>query len=371
MDTKEGCMTMIIKNKTICSAEDGGVRGNQRLNTQSGRDMKNKIRIIFHLLVLIILSGCSEIPMLQLSTPSPAFTMTPSITPTITPRPTMSIEAYSDLFPLKGPLLPLSDEHISEVRKCDIEDLEAERYPENEPSDELMNLFDPNTSCDWAVLAYAYAVRLNDGEEVPQIAKNAFGKAIAGNIGFALSTPLFYRYYYDNFTIVDAPNIADQEITDVQIVYTWGGMGDQIEYTIDISQADMEPLVNLKNTTPATLSAKTNVSKETVQALGKSLINLVPINSQFSLTTCYDNYPDWKMTLTLQDGSTVELGTNESNMIYIGGPWQVNIDGQDYVQFSIEFVKAIDALIQELGLPYGEPMAMTCNISEVFEQAYP
>src|SRR5690606_10324658 len=99
--------------------------------------------------------------------------------------------------------------------------------------------------------------------------------------------------------------------------------------------------------------------------------NLVPINSQFPLTTCYDNYPDWTTTLTLKDGSTVELTTNESNMIYIGGPWQANIDGQNYIQFSIEFIKAIDTLIQEIGLPYGQPMAMTCGPRDVFEQAYP
>lgn len=268
-------------------------------------------------------------------------------------------------------MLSLSDEQIKQVRECDVEKLAKERYPEKDKADDLIYSFTPENSCDWASLAYAYAVRLKDGEKISDTAKNAFGKAIVDNIGFALSTPLFYRYYYDNFTMVEAPDIFKQDITKVQITYKWGGMGDITEYTVDIRQADSSPTVALKNLTPTTLRAKTKVKRETVQALGSSLINLVPINSQFSLTTCYDNYPDWTTTITLKDGTTIELKTNGSNMIYIGGPWQLNIDGKNYVQFSLEFIKAIDTLIQEIGLPYGQPMAMTCTARDVFEQAYP
>lgn len=285
----------------------------------------------------------------------------------------MTIETYSNLFPLRKPVLSLSDEQIKQVRECDVEKLATERYPETNKSDDLIYLLTPESSCDWASLAYAYAVRLKEDEKMPDIAKNAFGKAIADNIGFALSTPLFYRYYYDNFTIVESPDIFEQDIVKAQIVYKWGGMGDQVEYTIDIKQADTDPIVTLKNYTPSSLkeSAKKKVSKDMVQVIGKSLINLIPIDSQFSLTTCYDNYPDWTTTLTLKDGTAIELKTNGSNMLYIGGPWQVNIDGQNYIQFSIEFIKAIDTIIQEIGLPYGQPMAMTCGARDVFEQAYP
>lgn len=339
----------------------------------------NKIKMVVQLLFVILFSSCSNLPILPFSSATPTLTLTPSVTPTktptptITPRPTMTIEAYSDLFPLGNAYLPLSDEQIKEVRECDVENLAIERYPEKETSEELIYLFAPENSCDWASLAFAYVERLKDDEKMPDIAKNAFGKAISDNIGFALSTPLFYRYYYDNFTIVETPDILKQNITKVHIEYKWGGMGDQIEYTIDINQADTDPTVTLKNLTPITLkeNTKAKVNTKTVQALGNSLINLIPINSQFPLTVCYDNYPNWAATLTLADGSKVELNTNESNMIYIGGPWQVNIEGQNYIQFSLEFIKTIDTLIQEIGLPYGQPMAMTCSGSDVFEQAYP
>ncbi|MFT3895528.1 MAG: hypothetical protein QM730_28235 [Anaerolineales bacterium] len=269
--------------------------------------------------------------------------------------------------------MSLSDEQIKQVRECDVENLAAERYPEKYKLDDLIYLFAPENSCDWASLAYAYTQRLNDDDEIPVIAKNAFGKAVTENIGFAFSRPLFYRFYYDNFTIIEPPDVLKQEITAVKIEYTWGGMGDQVEYTVNIKQADTDPVVSLKNYTPATLkeSAKTKVSKDSVQALGNSLINLVPIDSQFSLIPCYDNYPDWTVILTMKDGATLELKTKESNMIYIGGPWQTNIDGQNYVQYSIEFIKALDTLIREIGLSYGEPMAMTCSGQDVFELAYP
>jgi hypothetical protein len=58
-------------------------------------------------------------------------------------------------------------------------------------------------------------------------------------------------------------------------------------------------------------------------------------------------------------------------MIHIGGPWQTNIGGQNYLQYSTEFIKAIDALIREIGLPYGQPMGMTCAPISVIKQAYP
>ena len=335
-----------------------------------------RILISISLLCSWILIGCANLTSLTFSTATatitPTLVSTPTQTtiPTLTIRPVITIEPYSKYFPLEEPITPLSDEQISQVKECDIENFAADRYPEDKKADELIYLFAPETSCDWAVLSYAYAVRLKDNEEMPDIAKNAFSKAIADNPGFALSTPLFYRYYYDSFTIVKQPKILDQEITDVTIFYRWG---DEIEYKVDISQAVTNPSVAVSNYKPVTVNQNINtkIEKDTVQALGKSLSNLLPINSQFSLITCTDNSPDWTTTIRLKDGTLIDLKTNGSNMIHIGGPWQTNIDGQNYLQYSTEFIKAIDALIREIGLPYGQPMGMTCGPMSVIKQAYP
>lgn len=332
-------------------------------------------------LVFATLIGCGAVTPVPTAMPTITATIIPTKTPiptnaptpTITPRPIITIEPYSNLFPQIWKLEPLSDEQRKEVINCDIEKLANSRYPKNEKSDDLIYLFEPNTSCDWAVLAFAYSERVKDDESMPDIAKNAFAQAISANPGFAFSTPLFYRFFFDAFTIVSNPPLSEQETTRVQIEYKWTGIGDPVEYTVDIRQANTNPTVVVLSYKPSSVvqNLKTKVDKELVQTLGKSLSNLLPINTQFSLMPCYDNIPDWVVTITFKDGTTLTMKTSASNMLYIGGPWQTTIDGQDYLQFSVEFIVALDALIQEIGLPYGQPAAMYCAPESVLDKAYP
>jgi len=282
----------------------------------------------------------------------------------------VTIEPYSNIFPLEWGLELLTDEQINQVKDCDIENLASERYPDY--VDELIYRFEPNTSCDWAVLAFAYADRVDEDKDLPDIAINAFAQAISENFGFVFSMPFFYRFF-DAFPIVKSPPFSNQEIARVKIEYSWVGMGEPVEYTVDIRQANTNPIIKVTDYEPATIiqDLKYTIDKEIVQSLGNSLSNLLPINNQFSLIPCDDNNPDWTVTITLKDGSLLTLKTNESNMIYMGGPWQTNIAGQDYVQYSGIFAEALDNLIQEIGLSYGQPMAMYCGLVNVFGQAYP
>jgi hypothetical protein len=55
----------------------------------------------------------------------------------------------------------------------------------------------------------------------------------------------------------------------------------------------------------------------------------------------------------------------------MGGPWFTQIDHQTYIQFSPAFGLAVRELINSLGLPLGEPNAMSCMGSTVFEKAFP
>lgn len=267
----------------------------------------------------------------------------------------------------------LSDEQVDEVNNCDIEQLAEDRYPKKEKSDDLIYLFDPKTPCDWAVLAYAYVDRTDENEQLSDIAKNTFAQAISGNPGFVFSEPLFYRFFFDVFPIVKQPPLFEQEITKVKIQYSWSGIGDPVRFIVDIRKADTNPVVSVTDYEPATVSQNLNkvVDKVLVQNLGKVFSNLLPIKSQFSLIPCYDNNPDWTVTITLKDSTSVTIKTNASNMIFIGGPWQTNIAGQDYIQFSIGFIAALDSLIQEIGLPYGQPAAMSCASESVLDKAYP
>ena len=61
------------------------------------------------------------------------------------------------------------------------------------------------------------------------------------------------------------------------------------------------------------------------------------------------------------DGSKLELTTNGSNLIGLGGPWQTTIGGVTYMQLSPDFVFAIANLVKVLDLAIGEPMGAMCR----------
>ncbi|MGF1507836.1 MAG: NAD-dependent epimerase/dehydratase family protein [Anaerolineae bacterium] len=65
-----------------------------------------------------------------------------------------------------------------------------------------------------------------------------------------------------------------------------------------------------------------------------------------TLLTCYDNYPDWTASLTLADGSTLDLATHESNCFFFGGPWQTTLNEQTYIMLSPDFIVALGEIWQ-------------------------
>jgi hypothetical protein len=79
------------------------------------------------------------------------------------------------------------------------------------------------------------------------------------------------------------------------------------------------------------------------------------------------------VTLTYADGTTLVLRTAGSNVFAIGGPWQVELGGQLYVQYSPAFARAVAGLAQDLSLPFGEPEGMYCHPPEqsLLDLAYP
>ena len=275
-------------------------------------------------------------------------------------------------FPAKWPIAPLTAAQIEEVSKCHLEELAAERYPNNKLNAELPDAYSPVSACDWAVLATAYAKRVSDNDTLPEPAKEAFLEAISRNYGFAVTVPLFYLYFGE-FSLVELPPFARQEVTMVKMDYTWVGEGDPVNYSVRIEQADTKPVVSA-TIMPESFAANLDLEgldKGKVQALGLALTDLLPIESQFEYIVCTDNYPDWSISLTFKDGTQLNLTNSGSNFIFIGGPWQTKIDGQNYFQFSFEFAQAIFDLCKALGLPFGEPAGMFCGGDTLFDKAFP
>ena len=275
-------------------------------------------------------------------------------------------------FPAKWPIAPLTAAQIEEVSNCALEELAAERYSDNILIAELPDAFSPVSACDWAVLATAYAERISEDDPLPEPAKEAFLEAISRNYGFAVTAPLFYTYFGE-FSLVELPPLVQQEVTTVKMDYTWVGEGDPVNYSVRIEQADTKPVVSA-TIMPESFAANLDLEgleKGKVQALGLALTDLLPIESQFEYVVCTDNYPDWSISLTFKDGTQLDLTNNESNFLFIGGPWQTKIDDQNYFQFSFAFAQAIFDLCKALGLPFGSPGGMYCGGDTLFEKAFP
>ena len=275
-------------------------------------------------------------------------------------------------FPAKWPITPLTVSQIEEVSQCDLEELAAERYPDNILSAELPDAFSPVLACDWAVLATAYAERLSEDNTLPEPAKKAFLEAISRNYGFALTMPLFYPYFGE-VSLVELPPFAQQEVTAVKIDYTWVGEDDPVSYSVRIEQAHIKPIVSA-TVIPESFAANLDLEgldKGKVQALGLALTDLLPIESQFEYIVCTGNYPDWSISLTFKDGTQLDVTNIESNFIFIGGPLQTKIDDQNYFQFSFAFSLALFDLFEALDLPFGSPGGMSCHGDNLFDKAFP
>ena len=287
-------------------------------------------------------------------------------TATTTASPMATITPKSLNLPVAFPLPILSQQQIQEVANCKIQELASERYPENINTSTLLDSFTPISGCDWAILSYGYAIR-NENNSPSQLGLEAFKKAVSSNYGFALASFVF-DYYFGSVPLVQKPQFTNQEITKVEINYLWSGLGEpsQIRHSLSIDQANGKPIIS---SSTDSLGNNISVDKDSVQDLAEGLNDLLPIDSEIQLSYCTDNFPEWLVTLTFTDGTQVRMKSN-SNFMYIGGPWETQINGQTYIQYSPAFAIKIGNLMKALGLPLGEPAGMYCSGGVVFENAF-
>jgi hypothetical protein len=242
--------------------------------------------------------------------------------------------------------------------------------------DELAAAYTPDSACDWAVLALAHQQRAGDNQPPSEAGKQAYLRAVSDNPAYGLALPMLIAYFGQVDLV--APPLPDQAITDVEIRYSWAGLGSPVNYAVQVAHADTAPVVSgnvdvqpefFDLATPQTstpipptpFALQKTVDSQLVQGLHGGLQDLLPIGKSFSDTPCWDDYPDWTVTLTFSDGTRIEMVTNQSNVLSAGGPWQTKINGQRYLQVSAAFLKALFNLTDALKLPYGEPAAMGCG----------
>jgi hypothetical protein len=320
-------------------------------------------------------NNISNSPTTSLNQHNPTPTRTLISLPLPTSTPTSAIPSYDTNMPLAWPVPAPTDEQILEAKGCSIETFAKSRYPEDMKYEQLETAYLPHTACDWAVLAAAYQMHI-DTNSTPEEGKRAFAQAILINPAFAFTWPLFYNYI-NTLNIAETPSFSSQPITVFILNYSWTGMGDpaNIIYHIEVRNADrnsneMNFIIQIQ---PEGFVSQipTSIDSSLIQAISQALTDFLPVQSSFSLQPCSDNTPHWSSQITFQDGSTLNLNTYSSNLYEVGAPWQTNINGQNYVQFSAALPQAFMDILDALGLPTGQPWASACDWVDVFPFAYP
>lgn len=307
---------------------------------------------------------------------NPTITFTPASLPKPTPTPTSSLPSYETLLPLPWAVRMPSDEQIVEAKSCTLEALAKTRYPMSLSYEQLESAYKVQSACDWATLAAAYITHFDKADSIPNEGKAAFIQSVSRNSAFAFKMPLFYSYF-GGFELVASPPFVKQPITAMTIDYHWGGIGEppEITYHIEITQAHLTEekiKVIIKAQPGEMIDHVINVISPTlIQAIRSELIDFLPVRSPIELETCTDNSPEWRVNLTFLDGTQLTLNTYNSNMFKTGGPWQTQINGQNYLQFSPALLKAFINLFSAFNLQLGQPWAMFCDRVDVFSLAYP
>jgi len=282
-----------------------------------------------------------------------------------TPAPTseaIATQPATTIIPLQWPLMPATDQQIQEAQDCDIDAVVTARYPQDVNMADLRLRFDPKTPCDWAALAVAYAQRVGNDEPRPDAGKEAFQKAIAENSALAFRVPMLIGYF-GVAGLVDAPPFAKQPILKVAIQHTFSGLAtEDVSYSFTISRANTDaPVVSGHSGTTTVQTLSGTIDTALVQALGTTLTDFIPVRNQFQLINCTDDYPDWMVTLSFKDGTTLILVTNGSNIYFSGGPWQTKIGRQNYLQYSRVFLDALLKISNALNLPKDDTASMFCG----------
>lgn len=301
-------------------------------------------------------------------------TAQPASFPKPTTTPTSSILANLSKAPLSWAISMPSERQITEASNCNIEALAKTRYPETISYWEFEKAHPLITSCDWSVLAFAYQSDFENKASIPEEGRRVFFESVRQNPAFAMTTSLFYPYF-NSVELVAMPPMLKQPITSVVIDYEWSGIGEpsNIQYHIEIDNANSDQIILNIETQPEiqTNNVARAVDSKEIQELSKALTDFLPIRSPFTMQTCYDNYPDWNITLTFLDGTNLKLDTHGSNFLTPGGPWFMELYGQNYIQFSSALVSAVLGMFESLELPIGQPHAMYCSQVETFQMAFP
>jgi hypothetical protein len=276
-----------------------------------------------------------------------------------TPAPAQKIVAAPGVDAvLAWPVAPFTKIQSAEVRSCDIDKLARARYPSTMHVDALDGAYARHGTCDDAAYAAACAGLAGDAA-MPPACLDAYRSVIKANPAFALASDLLGGYF-GRLEQVAPPPSAARTLVGVVLAYKWDGLGTGVAWNVTVHDLATKPTLQITGANAKPVAWSDAIGTD-VAALGHSLASFMPIPKPVHAVDCTDNYPDWTATLTFDDGEKLELVTNGSNLLGLGGPWQMTLGGVTYLQTSPDFVKAIHTLVKALALPIGEPQGETCR----------
>ena len=284
---------------------------------------------------------------------------------------------YAFEFPIAAP----TDAQIDEAYACAL-DMSSGSSSTEQATQEAESTAESSTACDLAIELVSMAAER--GNAAPSDKEyELFYQLIEANSAMPQRLSLIAAYF-NTPALLAPPEAVLQPITSIHFTYTFFGLGPSNDYDVTITNADKTPEVTGEvsinggmmggesEATEEPLTLPETVDAAAVQAFGPAMSDLLPIETQFSSVPCWDYYPDWVVELTFADDTTLTLVTNQSNVVGIGGPWQVEIDGQNYMQYSGAFAEAMIDLLEALELPLGETAAMGCGgITDPLFDAFP
>lgn len=338
-----------------------------------------KLLLLFEM--LLITSACTLGASQVTPTPENKNTLSPTSTPTPkpteTPSPTSTPISTSPPIPdpLSGPLYtwpipPLSDEQIQEILDC-----QKSTWSGNTQIDpNEIEIENPVTACDYGLKALSLVVDL-DTLELPDSGIYYAQQALLINPGIIFANPYFF-FAFQGIDIVASPIPIERAIQEITVNYKWSGIGALVNYSATITYGESPIAVgNVEighgigedENTKTNWSLQQELAPEFLEGIGSSMVNLIPVKRQGMMYGCFDNYPDWEIAITFDDGSQTNLFSNGSNFYMDGGPFQTRIEGQNYVMASYQFNLVLNKIIQELELPFGQTLAMYCHPYPVVE----
>lgn len=306
-------------------------------------------RSAFAFIAALVVSGACGSHPTQPQAPQVPSNTAPPATPPAMPPAVKGVLAW--------PVAAFTKIQTKEVRDCDLAAVTDKRYPKTMGLDALAGAYKVTSTCDQAVLAAACGVRLGEDAEPPAACLDAYRATISANPAFTFANELIGAYWTQ--VQVAAPPITQHPLVSVVLDYEWGGLGTAVKWTLTANDLTTKPSIAMTGPDKKAVVWSDDLGTM-VAALGGALTSFLPVPKPLQAVDCTDNYPQWTATMVFDDGTKLELSTEGSNLLGLGGPWQMTVGGVHYLQLGSTFVLAIDKVIEKLALPIGEPMGSTC-----------